>query len=1066
MRFYADLHLHSRYSRATSRDCDLEHLSLWAQRKGITVVATGDFTHPAWFAELEEKLVPAEAGLYRLRDDLAREVERRVPPACRGPVRFLLSVEIATIYKKGDRTRKIHHLVYAPDFAAAGAFRRRLGTMGNLASDGRPILGLDSRDLLEVALEAGPGTCLVPAHIWTPWFAVLGSKSGFDAVPECYGDLADHVFAVETGLSSDPAMNWRVSALDRYRLLSSSDAHSPAMLGREACVFDTELGYDALWRAVRTGAGFGGTVEFFPEEGKYHLDGHRACGVRLAPADTRSQGGLCPACGKRVTVGVQHRVEALADQPEGRVPAGAAPFTRLVPLAEIVGEVRGVGATSGAVGADVAGLCEQLGPELAILAELPLADVGRAAAAPLVEALARLRRGEVVRDAGYDGEYGVIRMFAPGELGGARGGGRRRSGLLFAPGPATEPAAAPPRPPAPAAARRGADDALASVTPSGVAAPDQAVARPGADGAAPPLLAGLDPDQRAAAAITRGALLILAGPGTGKTRTLTHRLAHLIRGEGVAPAACLALTFTRRAAEELRERLARLTPPAAEGPLVTTFHGLGLRLITEARAALGLPEGWRIADEPERLALARAAGAASDREAQRLLKLRAVLVRDGGEPPEAPLLGRYVAALRAAGLVDLDDLIDLPARLLAADPALRRRLQERWRFVSIDEYQDIDAAQYRLVRQLVPEDGNLCAIGDPDQAIYGFRGADVGFFLRFTTDYPAARTVQLTRNYRSSPAIVAGALQAIAPATLAPGRRLTPTATAPAAAHVLVHAAPTERAEAELVVHTIEQLLGGWSHFSLDSGRVAAAAEAAPLSFADFAVLYRTEAQVEPLREAFARAGVPFQQRSHDRLLARPEVQALCAALRADCQPPLPGLDAGGVAARIAAACAAADPADAAARAAAAELVAPLAVRCGADAAAFHAALSLGAEVDTWDPRADRVSLLTLHAAKGLEFPVVFIVGCEDGLLPLRFGAVAPAGAALDEERRLFFVGMTRARTHLVLCHARRRSRRGVAAEAAPSPFLADLGAALVARLEAAALPAKTAKAPEQLRLW
>ena len=261
MRFYADLHIHSKYSRATSRNCDLEHLAIWARKKGIGIVGTGDFTHPAWRAELKEKLVPAEPGLFRLRPDLERAVEERLPLACRsegGAVRFMLSVEISTIYKKFDKTRKIHHLIYTPDFDATERVVDSLSRIGNLHSDGRPILGLDSRHLLEIALESGPASYLVPAHIWTPWFAALGSKSGFDAIDECYGDLAPHIFAVETGLSSDPPMNWRVSSLDRFRLVSNSDAHSPEKLGREVCVFDTELDYFALREALETGPGLRG----------------------------------------------------------------------------------------------------------------------------------------------------------------------------------------------------------------------------------------------------------------------------------------------------------------------------------------------------------------------------------------------------------------------------------------------------------------------------------------------------------------------------------------------------------------------------------------------------------------------------------------------------------------------------------------------------------------------------------------------------------------------------------------------------------------------------------------
>ncbi|HEX2225370.1 MAG TPA: endonuclease Q family protein, partial [Thermoanaerobaculia bacterium] len=416
MLYHADLHIHSKYSRATSRDADLEHLALWARRKGITVVGTGDFTHPAWFEEIRTKLVPAEPGLFRLRPEIEREVERQLPVSCHGPLRFLLEVEISTIYKKGDRTRKVHHLIYAANLETAARIREKLGAIGNLNADGRPILGLDSRHLLEITLESGPDAYLIPAHIWTPWFAVLGSKSGFDSVEECYGDLSPHIFAVETGLSSDPPMNGRVSRLDRFTLVSNSDAHSPPMLGREACAFDTDLDYFAIRRSLETGEGYRGTVEFFPEEGKYHLDGHRACGVRLEPAQTRQAGGLCPACGKPLTVGVMHRVEELADRDEDQGRPAEVRFRSLVPLPEVLSELHGVGAKSKAVEESFQRIVTRLGPELDILESIPLEDVGRAGEPLLQEALGRLRAGQVRRESGYDGEYGVIRLFEPGEI--------------------------------------------------------------------------------------------------------------------------------------------------------------------------------------------------------------------------------------------------------------------------------------------------------------------------------------------------------------------------------------------------------------------------------------------------------------------------------------------------------------------------------------------------------------------------------------------------------------------------------------------------------------------------
>jgi DNA helicase-2/ATP-dependent DNA helicase PcrA len=1060
--FYADLHIHSKFSRACSRDCDLEHLALVGRRKGISVIGTGDFTHPRWFEELESTLVPAEPGLFRLRQDLERAVQARLPASCRGPVRFLLSVEISTIYKRAERTRKVHHLLYMPDLASAARCTAALRRIGNLASDGRPILGLDSRDLLEITLESGEGAYLVPAHAWTPWFSPLGSKSGFDRVEDCYADLAEHIFALETGLSADPEMCWRVSGLDRYRLVSNSDAHSPPALGREATVLDTDLDYWAIRRALETGQGFSGTVEFFPEEGKYHLDGHRKCGVRMEPAETRRHGGRCPVCGKPPTVGVLHRVEELADRPPGARPPGAAGFRNLIQLPELAGEVLGVGPRSKAVTAVVAGLVDRLGPELDILERVPTDDIAKAGPPLLAEAIDRVRRGAVIREAGYDGEYGIIRVFTPDELRPSPA-----TATLFEPGPTPgvptpTPGMPAPHPPAAWAPEREGSPAAAAAgaavhtppplpTRSPFPLPDPAL-DPGAG-----VLEGLDPEQRVAAGAGEGPLLVVAGPGTGKTRTLTHRLAYLVAERGLAAERCLAITFTRRACAELQERLDALVPGDARRMVVTTFHGLGLRILREQHEAVGLGPGFRVADDTERLELLGELLGRPEREARRLLpelvrrkRARAARWPDlDAEPSEvAGPLARYEAAMRKLDLVDLDDLLALPVTLLAGDPALAARYRERFGFVAVDEYQDVDELQYRLLRLLTTPEANLCVIGDPDQAIYGFRGADVGFFLRFAEDFPAASTVRLTRNYRSSPAIVAGALQAIAPSTLVAGRELAAMAAPEAPARITIHQAASDLAEAEFVVQTIDRLLGGASFLSLDSGRADGGAEHG-LSFADVAVLYRTDAQAGPLAEALGRAGMPFQKRSHDRLLDRPAVRGLVRALRAAAGP------AGdrSLTARLAAA-ATAGPGEGTAEAL--ELLAPLAERCRDDLDRFLAELALGDEVDTWDPRADRVSLLTLHAAKGLEFPVVFLVGCEDGLLPLRFGA-RPSPAETAEERRLFFVGMTRARSHLFLSHARRRAWRGTVREAEPSPFLADLEAAL---LEHARSPARRRAQP------
>ena len=556
MKLVADLHIHSHFSRATSPNLTFEHLTRWAQLKGIHVVGTGDIAHPGWLAEMREKLTPAEDGLFRLRDDLAAAVEREVPPTCQAPIRFVLGGEISNIYKRGGQTRKVHNVVFAPSFDAVERFQARLEKIGNIRSDGRPILGLDSRDLLEIVLDTDPACHLIPAHIWTPWFSLLGSKSGFDSVAECFADLTPHIFALETGLSSDPPMNWRVSGLDRYTLVSNSDAHSPEKLGREANIFDCELAYGAIFSALRSrGEAFSGeldategvsfdrrpaspedddrnaspllgTIEFFPEEGKYHFDGHRACGIAWDPPTTRAHNVICPVCGKPVTVGVMHRVEALADRPEGFRPAGSRPFHSLIPLPEVLGEVYGVGASSKQVQAEYMKLLARLGPELLILRETLLEEIAAVGGERLAEGIGRMRRGEVIAQPGYDGEFGVIRVFGAARVSEAQMG-------LFAETDATQDADD--------AEHAERADASASSDLSTSSASIRVHPRPVFETNitsipiheiasvyevthhASRITSSLNPEQRAAALCTDAPLVIVAGPGTGKTRTLTVR---------------------------------------------------------------------------------------------------------------------------------------------------------------------------------------------------------------------------------------------------------------------------------------------------------------------------------------------------------------------------------------------------------------------------------------------------------------------------------------------------------------------------------------------------------------
>lgn len=413
--YIADLHIHSPFSRATSPDSSPAGLAAWARIKGIQVVGTGDFTHPGWFRLLQEQLEPAEPGFYRLKD------EKNLPAVLPGvspasePVRFMLSAEISCIYKRDGAVRKIHHLLYVPDFAAAGRINRRLAALGNITSDGRPILGLDSRNLLEILLEEAPEGFLVPAHIWTPWFSIFGSRSGFDSVEECFGDLSPHIFALETGLSSDPDMNRRISALDRFALISNSDCHSPAKLGREANMFKTGFDYFSLRDALKRNRRdrFPGTIEFFPEEGKYHGDGHRDCGVCLEPEASRRHANLCPACGKPLTIGVLNRVLELADRDAPRYGAEMPGFQSLIPLPELLSELLQVGAGSKKVAARYSAAIARFGSEFRILLDLPCEEI-RVFDPRLSVAIDRMRRGDVQRIPGYDGQFGVIKVMGEG----------------------------------------------------------------------------------------------------------------------------------------------------------------------------------------------------------------------------------------------------------------------------------------------------------------------------------------------------------------------------------------------------------------------------------------------------------------------------------------------------------------------------------------------------------------------------------------------------------------------------------------------------------------------------
>ncbi|TSC78198.1 MAG: hypothetical protein G01um101429_886 [Parcubacteria group bacterium Gr01-1014_29] len=413
MRIIADLHIHSPYARAVSKEMTLENLDYWARLKGITVMGTGDFTHPAWIKEIKKKLEPAEQGLYRLKSSLIPNFQ-----SLNSEVRFMLTVEISSIYSKGGKTRRVHNLIFAPSIEAAEKINTVLGWQGNLKSDGRPIVGVGSKELLKLCLDADQECFFVPAHCWTPWFSVFGSKSGFDTIEECFDEYSKYIYALETGLSSDPGMNWRLSMLDKYALISNSDSHSLRRIGREANIVEAELSYKGIIEAIKSKdpKRFLSTIEFFPEEGMYHYDGHRACKFSCAPEETKRLNKLCPNCGKPVTVGVVNRVEELADRPEGFMPANAVPYKNMVPLDEIIAEAIGVASpTAKSVQDEYFSLVKEFGNEISILFDVRESELARSIRPEILEGIKRVREGRLQIEPGYDGEYGKVKIFGEGE---------------------------------------------------------------------------------------------------------------------------------------------------------------------------------------------------------------------------------------------------------------------------------------------------------------------------------------------------------------------------------------------------------------------------------------------------------------------------------------------------------------------------------------------------------------------------------------------------------------------------------------------------------------------------
>jgi len=1070
MAFIADLHIHSRFSRATSKQLTVPLLAAWAGVKGIAVLGTGDVTHPAWRTELRNLLTLDEAsGLYRLQDpsqaaqllpQFASLAGRPAPPL------FMLQAEISSIYKRGGQVRKVHNLAYLPDFDAAERLCKRLEQIGNLTSDGRPMLGLDSRHLLEMVLETDSRAALIPAHIWTPWFSLFGSKSGFDRIEECFGDLTGEIFALETGLSSDPAMNRLWSALDRFAMVSNSDAHSGENLGRECTRFIGLPSYDGIFHALRrrpAACEFAGTLEFYPEEGKYYLDGHRACNIVLEPHESLQLKNICPACGKPLTVGVLHRLLALADRVE---PArlDEPDFVSLIPLTEILGELLGVGAASRKVAERYAALLARFGPELHILCATPVAELRRHWDL-FGEAIERMRAGNVIKQGGYDGEYGVVRVFDAVERRAFAGSGKGRAVLLdMSPSGRADGR----RPHGPG--RRAGPGLL--MEGAGL----RELSAPTARTSNEPLLLGFgeaalameqspplphfSPEQRVALEAGPQPTLVLAGPGAGKTRVLVGRLAHLLR-QGVRASQVVALTFTRRTATELEARLRHALGQDVRMPTADTLHALAYGMWHKASTQPPM-----LLSEEAALRLFRAVNA--DMPARRLRKdwERLALARERLLPcPEdlASARGRYDDAKAELGLADYTDLLEF---WLAR---LEEGASPPWLHVLVDEVQDLSPLQWALIRALLPLGGQgFFGIGDPDQAIYAFRGAQPELLAVLRSVWPDLRLFRLEQSYRASPDVLAMANAILDQTGICGPLR----AARQGPALLRLFAAPDDKAEARWIAERVRTLLGSGSHSLSDQGQ---GVEAGHLKNAcspgEIAILVRMKALIPVYKNALTHFHIQCSVPEQEACWHEPRVALLLAgaerflglreARASQAEEPenldlSPAIWSQGPAA-VAAALEGQAPFDPLFRSSPA--LAALEKLWGAtkDWKELFTQLHFMQDVEQVRERSEQVRILTLHAAKGLEFKAVFLPALERGIVPFERSGVeddppaTDADAAAQEELRLFYVGVSRASDAIFLSYAGQRRLYGQHVQLAPSPFLEAVrqhckSSALVAR--------------------
>ncbi|MFW6140271.1 MAG: UvrD-helicase domain-containing protein [Acidobacteriota bacterium] len=1068
MRFIGDLHIHSHFSRATSQQLIPESIHYWAAIKGISVVGTGDFTHPGWLKELKEKLEPSEEGLFKLKKEYIKELSiPRVPNLC-SEIRFILSTEISSIYKKNNKVRKVHNVILAPDFSAVEKIQKKLLKIGgNITSDGRPILGLDSRDLLEMVLEASDKSYFIPAHVWTPWFSVLGSKSGFDSIEECFEDLTPSISAVETGLSTDAPMHWMCSFLDKYTLVSNSDAHSPEKLGRNANIFNTELTYPDVIQAMKTGdpENFLGTIDLFPQEGKYHYDGHRKCGVRWDPVQTLQNNGICPECGKKVTVGVMNRVVELSDRKNLDERPNKLPFYSIIPLKEILSEIKRVGPSSKTVDSEYFSLIKKFGPELSILLDLPAEALKKGGFEILSEAIKRMRNRHVIIQEGFDGEYGKIKVFHKEES-----LQTEKQEALF-----IKKSGAPPAIPKKKIINFDLEkyrELQEKKPPAPSQLAFQVQENKPNEQEKSSLFKQLNKEQKQAVFHVKGPAVVIAGPGTGKTHTLCCRAAYIIQETGVSPQRIIAVTFTNKAAQEMKKRLKQMLPNESRlsGLNVSTFHAFGYEILKKHHKHLGRNKNFSLLNEEEKFSLIQNTFGFSRQKA----KETAEVIKESKQNIQSAereksksfqsIFDLYEEKLKKSDLFDMDDCLYWPLILFSRFPSLLDQYKKKYSHMLVDEFQDINFAQYQIIRTLMPEqEANIYIIGDPDQAIYAFRGADVRFMKDFLKNYPKASVYKLRQSYRCSDFILKASGGVIH------GRDIETNLLKGLDRGVKINIAShnTHKSEAEFIARQIEEIIGGVRFFSMDSDISKGDEKEDIKSFSDFAVLCRTKEQMKPIEKALNDHAIPFQKVGETPFFREEPIKSVIDIFQLSLNQENSFLKQNLIKKKVIKPEYISSLPELIKNKSVSESISIIITRFflkqkeRADDSfkrlmdmipdfknspeEFIKHISLCSGPDTYDPFLEEVALMTLHAAKGLEFPCVFITGCEEGILP--YSLFVDRQSDLKEERRLLYVGMTRAIKYLYLTHAKKRFIHGQYIEPKRSRFLDTIEEKLIKKI-------------------